>query len=148
MNMNGSMNPLGGDARKQMCSGGAGGFCSEPTSFTSFWSAAAGGVRCTFSPSMTTSIHGTLAAATATVFSEGRASTIASNVPAIVDLLRRLAAHLGATIEIVERGELTDVVFHPRRRFRIFWNQYQRLAVHDLPHCDFGESLRVSSVQS
>jgi hypothetical protein len=58
----------------------------------------------------------TMATATVKAFSEGRASIVTSNVPEVQDCCRRLAAHLGASIETVERGELTDLIFRPIRR--------------------------------
>jgi hypothetical protein len=41
-----------------------------------------------------------MATATAAALREGRASTITSNIPAILTCCRRLAAHLGARIEM------------------------------------------------
>jgi hypothetical protein len=48
--------------------------------------------------------------ATATALSEGRASTITSNIPEILDCARRLAAHLGAVAEVIERGDVVDII--------------------------------------
>ena len=57
-----------------------------------------------------------MAAAAAAALREGRASTVASNVPEILDCCKRLAAHLGASIELIERGELVDVIIRPPPR--------------------------------
>jgi hypothetical protein len=54
-----------------------------------------------------------MATATASALSEGRTSVVSSNRAAIICSCRRLAMRLGARIELVERGELTDVIFSP-----------------------------------
>jgi hypothetical protein len=58
--------------------------------------------------------------ATATALRERRTSTIATNIPPILDCCKRLAAHLGASIEIIERDDgLTDLIFRPPSRRRL-----------------------------
>jgi hypothetical protein len=46
-----------------------------------------------------------VAAAVVETFSEGRGFTVASNIPEIVHRCRRLATHLGASLEIIERDD-------------------------------------------
>jgi hypothetical protein len=60
----------------------------------------------------------TMATATVKALSEGRAATITTNVPAILDVSRRLGSHLRASIEVVERDELIDIILRPGRRNR------------------------------
>jgi hypothetical protein len=57
----------------------------------------------------------TMATVTVKALSEGRETTITSNIPEVQDCCRRLAAHLSASVEIIERGELTDLIFRPIR---------------------------------
>jgi hypothetical protein len=54
-----------------------------------------------------------MAKATAKALREGRASTITTNVSEILDFAGRLAAHLGATVQIAERDDVTDVILRP-----------------------------------
>jgi hypothetical protein len=55
-----------------------------------------------------------MATATAKALSEGRASTITSNIPEVFDCCRRLAAHLGASIERIDRTDgRTDLIVRP-----------------------------------
>lgn len=61
-----------------------------------------------------------MATATASALSEGRTSTVTSNVPEILDCCRQLARHLNASIELVERGELTDVIIRPPPRAKLY----------------------------
>ena len=59
-----------------------------------------------------------VAAATATALSEGRASTITTNIPEVLDCCRHLASHFraSATVEEVECDGLIDFNFRSRRQ--------------------------------
>jgi hypothetical protein len=58
-----------------------------------------------------------MAMATASALSEGRASTVTTNNLEIFDCCRRLASHLNASIEMIERADgLTDLIFRPPPR--------------------------------
>jgi hypothetical protein len=54
-----------------------------------------------------------MATATVTALREGRTSVVSSNRAAIICSCRRLGMRLGARIELVERGDLVDVIFSP-----------------------------------
>jgi hypothetical protein len=53
---------------------------------------------------------------TASALSEGRTSTVTTNNVEIFDCLKRLAQHLRASAEIVERDGLTDIILRPPSR--------------------------------
>ena len=55
-------------------------------------------------------------AATAEALAEGRSSVVTTNNAKIFDCLKRLAQHLDANVEIVERDGLTDLIFRPPPR--------------------------------
>jgi hypothetical protein len=61
-----------------------------------------------------------MATATVRALSEGRASTITTNVPEVLDCCRQLARHFSAsaTVEEVERDGLIDLIFRPGRKAR------------------------------
>jgi hypothetical protein len=60
------------------------------------------------------------ATVTARALAEGRGSTIATYAPEILDACRSLARHFSAsaTVEEVERDDVVDVIFSPRRKAR------------------------------
>ena len=58
-----------------------------------------------------------VATTTAEALSEGRSCIVTTNNLEIFDCCRRLAQHLGASVEIVERADgLTDLIFSPPSR--------------------------------
>jgi hypothetical protein len=70
-----------------------------------------------------------MATATAAALREGRGSVVSSNVPEILDCCKRLAAHLGASTELIERGELIDVTFKARPAAKVRAREFSYMAL-------------------